>query len=137
VEKVFPVYVLVVDKAAPQVTRSDPGDDSHGHIITKAQPDGQMLAQFVHESMPEFADILMNFIPERQIVDETGLSGRFNFALTVPTAAVGGGNGPGTDDGDPVNAFFRAVQSLGFKLVPKKEPLQVLVVDRLEQPSAN
>jgi uncharacterized protein (TIGR03435 family) len=34
-------------------------------------------------------------------------------------------------------AMFQALKSLGFKLVPKKEPLEVLVVDQVEQPSPN
>ena len=43
----------------------------------------------------------------------------------------------GLDDNDKATAFFRALQPLGFKLVPKKAHIEVIVIDHLEKPSAN
>jgi uncharacterized protein (TIGR03435 family) len=136
VQKVFPVYALTIEKAPPRLSRSDASVSVHGSIYTKEQADGQMLVQFVYNTMPDFADILMNFIPDRQIVDETGLSGPYDFRFTIPTSAGQGNHAPGAED-DRVNAFFQAVQQLGLKLVPKKASLEVLVIDHLEKPSAN
>jgi uncharacterized protein (TIGR03435 family) len=133
VQKVFPVYALTVEKATSKLTRSEPGGLEHAHIVTKELADTEMLAQFLDATMFEFADILMNFIPERQIVDETGLKGRFDFPVTLPLSAV-----QGTGDPDEkVTAFFGALQPLGLRLVPKKESIEVFVIERLEKPSAN
>ena len=82
-----------------------------------------------------FADVLMNFITDRQIVDETGLTGAFEVTLTVPASVVRGG--PGFSADDRANAILGAVQQIGLKLVPKRAPVEVIVIDRLEKPSAN
>ena len=74
----------------------------------------------------------MNFIQDRQIVDETGLIGRFDFTVMVPTSSLHSGN-----DIDNARAFLLGLQPLGFKLLPKKEPLEVIVIDNLEKPTAN
>jgi uncharacterized protein (TIGR03435 family) len=34
-------------------------------------------------------------------------------------------------------AYFGAVQPLGFKLVRKRSPLEVIVINHLDKPSAN
>ena len=133
VQKIFPVYALIVEKNAPKLTRSNPDFNSHGRIFVKEAPDDQTQEQFSYMTMPEFDNILMNFIRDRQIVYETGLTGAFDFTLTLPTSALQGG----LDDNDKATAFFRALQPLGFKLVPKKAPIEVIVIDHLEKPSAN
>lgn len=102
----------------------------------KAAPDEQTLAEFAGFTMPGFADLLMNFIQDRQVVDETGLTGLFDFTLAIPTSDLGGSHASGPND-DRGYDFIRAVQPLGFKLVPKREPIEVIVIDHLEKPSAN
>jgi uncharacterized protein (TIGR03435 family) len=132
VQKTFSVYALTVEKDPPKLVKSDPAVNRFAHIMTKPQPDGQMLVQFLYDRMPEFADILMNFIPDRQIVDETGLRGPYDFTPTVPMSAL-----QSTDDNEKAIAFIEALKPLGFKLVPKKAPIEVIVIDHLEKPSAN
>ena len=62
------------------------------------------------------------------IVDHTGLSGLFEIALRW---------NPEPGSGDPsLPSLFTAIQEqLGLKLEPRREPVEVLVVDRLERPS--
>lgn len=57
----------------------------------------------------------MNFIDDRQVVDETGLTGRFTFSITVPSAAL-----RSPDASEKASAFLRGVQPLGLELVRKK-----------------
>jgi uncharacterized protein (TIGR03435 family) len=134
VQRDFPVYALTVVESPPKVAASEPGYD-HGYVNVTDRKDGQTAVQFTHYTMPEFADALMNFIQDRQIVDETGLTGRFNFALMIPTDTAYGRQGP--DDIDRAAAYFGAVQPLGFKLVRKRSPLEVIVINHLDKPSAN
>jgi uncharacterized protein (TIGR03435 family) len=43
----------------------------------------------------------------------------------------------GPDEMDRSTAYFGAVQPLGFKLVRKRSPLEVIVINHLDKPSAN
>jgi uncharacterized protein (TIGR03435 family) len=76
---------------------------------------------------------------QRAVVDQTGLGGRFDFTLEwtpEPNAP------PQPDSAVPVDApgtaFLDALrEQLGLKLMATKAPLQILVVDHVERPSAN
>ena len=63
------------------------------------------------------------------------MKGAFEITLTVPASVVKGAPGFSTDD--RANAIFGAVQQIGLKLVPKREPVEVIVIDGVEKPSAN
>ena len=72
----------------------------------------------------------------RQIVDKTGLKGRFDihleFAPEVPTPTTP------TDATVPVRrSVFEAVQELGLKLEPGKGQIGFLMIDHVERPSEN
>lgn len=75
----------------------------------------------------------------RPVVDQTGLTGRFDFALQW-TPESGGPAQSGADAPlDPQGTtFLEALKDqLGMKLKSTKAPLNVLVVDRVERPSEN
>ena len=132
VQKEFQVFALTIEKGQPPLTKSDlTVAGYHSTLAFRQTDDGQVEGQFSFYSMADFAEMMMNFIRDRQIVDETGLQGRFDFTMTMPFE-----QGHYTPDEITI-AMFQALKSLGFKLVPKKEPLDVLVVDHVEQPSPN
>ncbi len=78
-------------------------------------------------------DLLASSIPSfgglgRPVINQTGLDGRFDFAMewTAETQS------------DAVAAFMDAVrEQLGLKLESTKAPRQILVIDRVERPSEN
>lgn len=101
------------------------------------------------QSMTDLANMLSNQIGT-PVVDKTGLTGTYDFALEfVPERVGAGGIGgglvaPGEVPGASADAFdgptiFGAVQDqLGLKLEQKKGPLEVMVIDRAERvPSEN
>jgi uncharacterized protein (TIGR03435 family) len=70
------------------------------------------------------------------VLDNTGLTDRYDFALTwASESAVADTNS--TDVSWP--SVFTAVseQQLGLKLEPRKGPVPVLVIDHIEAPSLN
>jgi uncharacterized protein (TIGR03435 family) len=136
VQRLFPVYALTVVEKPPKVT-ADVSTTvyDHGFVNVTDRKDGQTAVQFTHYTMPEFADALMNFINDRQIIDETGLTGRWNLVLLIPTDTAYGRQGP--EDMDRATAYFGAVRPLGLKLVKKDAALDVIVVKHLEKPSPN
>jgi uncharacterized protein (TIGR03435 family) len=80
------------------------------------------------------------------VVDKTGLTGIYDFTLSfMPDMALGTGSmmrppsPDGTQTQEPAGpSIFSAVQEqLGLKLVAQKEPVDVIVIDQIEQPTAN
>jgi uncharacterized protein (TIGR03435 family) len=136
-QREFSVYAMVldkVDKPSPKLTKSDVQDKPM--MIAGGPPgaDGLQTLQFANASMKEFAALMMNMIQTHQIVDETGLAGKYDFTLTIQQSAFQ--SSPGVED-LPDPAFVQAIQPFGLKFVMKKEPLEVVLVDHLEQPTAN
>jgi uncharacterized protein (TIGR03435 family) len=130
VQRDFPVYALVVDKSPPEIDISAPSVNNI--LVSPRELENDTTAvQFSHTTMPEFAEFLMGFIQDRQIVDETGLKGRFDFTVMIPTNSQSG------NDTDKATAFLLGIKPLGFKLTPKKEPLEVIVIDNIDRPTAN
>jgi bla regulator protein BlaR1 len=87
------------------------------------------------------------------VVDKTDLTGKYDFTLSwVPERAPSGmapggsmegpGGGPASENPAPAEAtgptLFTALQEqLGLKLVARKEPVDVVVIDHIEKPSPN
>ena len=78
----------------------------------------------------------------RVVVDKTGIQGRYDIVLNwtpddeVAPGSNGGGGLSGAPDSGP--SIFTAIQEqLGLKLESQKGPVQVLVIDRIDMPSAN
>jgi len=76
---------------------------------------------------------------DRPVVDQTGLSGRFDFSIEfVPEPGT-----PSTPSADapaevPGSGFLEALrEQLGLRLEATKAPVRVLVVDHVDRPSAN
>jgi uncharacterized protein (TIGR03435 family) len=73
---------------------------------------------------------------DRPVIDRTGLKGRFDYEVRFsPTAGRLDSVGPALP---PVPDLFRALRDqLGLKLEPVIAPVDILVVDSAEQPTAN
>jgi uncharacterized protein (TIGR03435 family) len=79
-------------------------------------------------SLPTMTGMAM--IP-RPVIDETGLSGTFDFTLDwVPEF-----NAPPDASGPNFREGLK--EQLGLKLEPRQGPVDILVIDRVEHPSAN
>ena len=78
----------------------------------------------------------------RIVVDKTELTGNYDFELTYAPEALGGGVGaPPLVNGNPIqvdpnapNLFTALQEQLGLKLDSQRGPVDVVVIDRLEQP---
>ena len=84
--------------------------------------------------------LLGNYV-DRPVVDRTGLSGTFDLTLeftlaTPPGFVLDPMHGPSDSSGRP--SLFTALQEqLGLKLESQTGPVDVLVIDHVEQPSEN
>lgn len=69
------------------------------------------------------------------VVDDTGLSGAYDFELIYERPNRAGKVPP--DDIVPALPLNEAIKDLGLRLEKGKAPVEVLVVDHAEKPSAN
>ena len=129
-KKELPVFVLAVGKNGPKIARN--------LSSTSAFPDqtihGQGNLTERNATMAEFAGMLQAAVLDRPVLDQTKLEGRFDFMLRwTPDSAQ-----TRPDDANAFPDLFTAVQEqLGLKLEATKAMADVIIVDRVEKPSAN
>ena len=84
-------------------------------------------------TMPRVAERLIDYLG-RPVIDRTGLSGHFDVDLTYTP------DNPVVDASNAPNApsLMTALrEQLGLKIEPSKAPVEVLVIDRVRQPTEN
>ena len=137
--RVIPVLVLVPAHGGPKLTPSAvaDSDDPFG----PDGPPGNWKAEGV--SMEGLASGLsaLSDVNSRIVVDKTGLKGRFDFKLKwtpdIPAADQAGvANGVDPDPSSP-SLLTALEEQLGLKLEASKQPVDVLVIDSADLPSAN
>jgi uncharacterized protein (TIGR03435 family) len=77
---------------------------------------------------------------DRPVVNRTGLSGHFDLELGYETVRQQGSEvdlASPSDLSGPSSIFTALQEQLGLKLEPTKGPVDVLVIDHVEQPSPN
>jgi uncharacterized protein (TIGR03435 family) len=124
------VYALTVAKGGPKLTRSQSDPGAPGGM--GFGPPGNFGA--TNSTMADVADALGHGALDRPVVDQTGLTGKFDLKLTWTP------DGPpaSTESVDAPPDIFTAIQKeLGLKLESTKAPVDVLVIDHVERPSAN
>lgn len=130
------VLALVVGKNGPKLKPTKPEDDA-------ARPNrgfqgrmGDMTA--LGADMAALAARLTAILG-RPVIDRTALTGRFDFKLEwTPDgpAQMRSPDQPAADN-EQGPSIFTAVQQLGLKLENQKAQVEMIVIDAVEQPSAN
>ncbi len=125
------VYAITVAKGGPKLTASA-GDPNANMSENDHENGGQRFMRMTNATMAEFA-LLMKFYVDRPIVDQTGLTGRYDFQLQYTFD-----ESRAPTDGTAAPSLFTAVQEqMGLKLEAVKAPVDVMVIDQVERPSAN
>jgi uncharacterized protein (TIGR03435 family) len=129
-QRVLPVYALTVAKGGAKLdaSKGDPGGLPDERLFRNG---GEQTIKMVNSNMGDLA--LMLFSLERPVVDQTGLKGRYDFQLRYTVDEL-----RATPEGNAAPDAFTAIQEqLGLRLEPVKAPVEVLVIDKVERPSAN
>jgi uncharacterized protein (TIGR03435 family) len=124
------IYVIEVAKGGPKLAHS--AENAYGLPTQSGHGQGtQQQRKFANNSMSDLA-LGMQAYMDRPVVDETGLSGRYDFTLKwTPYNSQ-------TNEPNAAPDIFTAVQEeLGLKLEATKGSADVLVIDHVERPSAN
>jgi len=124
------VYSLIVAKNGPKLQKSKfddgapengvPGLQMHPYQLTGTKVSIHYLAEELSRRL------------SRDVIDQTGLDGEYDFNLRwVPDV----GDGDSLPDGPSI--FTALQEQMGLKLESSKSPVDVLVIDHVERPSAN
>ena len=137
----MPAYVLTVAKSGEKLSPTQLHGPLPGFGLRPGN-DG-LTMNVMNSTIGEFTTILQMMVLDRPVVDQTALTGRYDFHFsftpddsefngnppTVPTLATGVEAAPG---------LFEALQQqAGLKLSAEKAPVTVIAIDHVEKPSAN
>jgi uncharacterized protein (TIGR03435 family) len=133
-------YVLTVVKTGPKLTKNESGGLLPG--FGGRGPGGVGVR---NSSMAEFAGFLQGRVLDRPVVDQTGLSGKFDFTLEFrpdPQLQQGPpGGGPPPQLPPEIESrpdLFTAMQEqLGLRLEGGKAAVEVYVIEKVEKPTEN
>lgn len=144
--KEMPIYALTVDPAGAKLARHDAANGGEPWIEQASPSLFHAKWTATSANMDIFAGRLARIL-DRPVVDQTGLTGDYDFTLTYtseippdlpPTIRV---NGQAVDvstldtSGPPI---FQAVRDqLGLRLDARKGPAPLMVIDHIEKPSGN
>jgi uncharacterized protein (TIGR03435 family) len=125
-----PIYELVVAKNGSKLQPAKPDQPTRMTMggSGKSSMETAQLSTLIYQLSSQVG---------RPVVDKTGLTGNYDIKLEwAHDSGASSEDGTSTDASGP--SIFTAVQEqLGLKLVPTKGPVETLVIDRVEQPTAN
>ncbi len=137
----LPVYVLVIEQNGSKLRAAIPGDTYPNGIkrYDNGLPQGPGLwatkeGKLVGQGVPIASLIgwLSEQVGGRIVVDQTGLTGKYDFTLQLPTE-----NPPARTEPPGSLRFTAMEEQLGLKLEPRTSSVEVLAIDRAEKPSEN
>lgn len=130
----MPVYELTLTKSGAKLPA--PNDEKQmggGEAISK---DGVRISNMTLDGMLEAPWFDLG---DRQIINKTGLTAKYDLTINwLPN--IPSQRGPGTEitapEGQP-SIFTALEEQFGLKLIPAKEPVDVVVIDAIQPPSEN
>jgi bla regulator protein BlaR1 len=127
-QKILPVYDLVVAKGGLKL-KLDPSDSGGGWNINGENTEKSLSCNSA--SMQDLASALSDET-DRKVIDKTDLPGHADILLKWSDDVA-------ITQGDPnaISIFTAVEEQLGLKLQPSKGPVDTLVIDHAEMPSAN
>jgi uncharacterized protein (TIGR03435 family) len=134
----LPVYVLTVAKSGQKMAKSEDQGGLPGFGL------GGMGRLSVHNSsMDEFVGMMQETVMDRPVLNQTGLTERYDFNLNwTPDDSQFGGTPirmpPPPDNANPPPNLYTAIQEqIGLKLESTRALADVMIIDHVEKPSEN
>jgi uncharacterized protein (TIGR03435 family) len=140
----MPIYALTVAKTGSKLQASTAPPEDQPNVTSTVYPAASggidhVLMPAHNATMAQFASVLQRAILDRPVVDQTGLTGQYDFNLEwAPDETQFDGNlPPGVPDHPEPDLFTAVQQQLGLRLEKTRGPALALVIDHVERPSAN
>jgi uncharacterized protein (TIGR03435 family) len=136
----MPAFVLTVGKGGQKLTPTAVKGSLPGMGMTPGT--GGITLRIMNASMTDFTGFLQMLVLDRPVVNQTAVEGKYDMNVTfTPDLSMFSGrpiNIPIPEGTEPAPALYDAMeQQLGLKLTQEKAPVDVLVLDHVEKPSAN
>ena len=134
-----PVYALTVDKAGVKMTRNPNAEAWSGNYPIDGRGRGDFTGTRVTTKYLCYWLGLMLQRDERPVVDETHLTGTWDFTLKfLPELPPGVSRDQLPPDlADRPSLFDAMPEQLGLRLEPAQGPVQYFVIDHIDRPSPN
>jgi uncharacterized protein (TIGR03435 family) len=141
-QKELSVYIISVAPGGPKMTKSTGGPNDPQSFGLR----GLGELNVINMSVKDFASWMQNGVMDRPVIDQTGLTDRYDFPLKwtpdesqfAAFRGVDAVSPPPTDDPKAPPSLYTAIQEqIGLKMSPAKSPEDVIVIDHVEKPSAN
>jgi uncharacterized protein (TIGR03435 family) len=143
-----PVYELVLAKGSSKLVDSatdtnpklNKGKDSMPRMGIRSAKDTSFVEAYSMSAWALFLSQPMTGVG-RPVLDKTGLPGAYDFDFNwsvysarpaMPGAVAGDASAP-----DDTTSIFGALKEVGLKLQPATGPIDTIVIDHVEKPSAN
>jgi uncharacterized protein (TIGR03435 family) len=139
-KKELSVYVLSVAKSGQKMTKSEGDPNGLPGLFFRGRL-GDL--HVTNANMADFAGLMQEAVLDRPLLDQTGITGRWDFTLDwTPDDSQFSGMGvkipPPTDGANQPPALYTAIQEqIGLKLDATKAPADVMIIDHVEKPSEN
>jgi uncharacterized protein (TIGR03435 family) len=138
-KKEMSAYLLIVSKTGPKMKVSAGDPKGLPGLFFR----GLGVLTVTNATMGDFSGLMQTAVLDRPVVDQTGLTGKYDFLLKwTPDESQFGGMGikvpPPSDAADAPPPLFTALpEQTGLKLDSGKAQVAVLVMDKVEKPSDN
>jgi len=134
------VYVLSISKTGQKMTKDESDPNGLPGLFFRG---GLGKLNVRNALMTDFTGLMQSAVLDRPVLDQTGLTGRWDFTLNwTPDESQFKGMGvtipPPTESADaPPNLYTAIQEQIGLKLEATKAPADVMVIDHVEKPSEN
>jgi len=120
--KTMPVYALLIAKNGPKLRENR----TDAPVTKVVSTDREVQMTFTSASMERLA-MQISGVPEvgRPVIDQTGLTGTYDFQLNLAGAFRGGPD----PDSNSASIFTVIQEQLGLKLEPRVAPVAILIID--------
>jgi uncharacterized protein (TIGR03435 family) len=124
----LPVYAIVLRGKPKFQPAANPNAEAD------QEGNGHGTEQTISYKSVTIADFILGeqFFTDRPLIDRTGLSGRYDMSFRYTWDET-----HTTDPNAPPGLFTAVQEQLGLKFQPTNAPVDVLVIDHVEAPSAN
>ncbi len=129
-----PVYALVTASSGIKMTPVEEGFARNSPIQTESE--NRYTADRVPLNYLCFWLGIQLQNDHRPVVDETGLTGHYNFEISFRPQLPPDGS-PSRESLNLPSIFDAVRDQLGLQLMPRRGPVQTLVIDHIEKPTEN